>query len=139
MTNILDKTERFYGRIAVLIFVIGCLFQGGIFLLPSFFMAGMFGLFFQERKRRKKETLMTACRNICVENTSIATHMSNATATDFSSSDNSYRTSLNHSQIEIGDHSYSWQSTDNTNHASNIDGSAMCGATDIHGNPYGVT
>lgn len=166
--SILDKIERFYGRIAVLVFAIGfgCLLTVEYFkdsfvdkdfgvqvCIVTTFFAFFFGLFFQERKRRKQEALTNAYRKICIENRSIAmhnaamhngmdmttTHMPNAAATAFSSSDDFYLTSSHQSQMNMDDYSYSWQSTDNANHASNIDGSPICGATDIHGNPYGVT
>ncbi len=77
MKIILDKIERISISIAILIFASGCFIQGGSFLLPAFFIAGMLG----------PSTM-----------------------------------------FDIG-----------SSHACNIDGSPMCGSTDIHGNPYGVT
>ncbi|MCC7005576.1 MAG: hypothetical protein IT497_02885 [Ottowia sp.] len=162
--NILDKIEPFCGRIALLIFAVGLCCLLTVEYFKDFFInedfgvqifsvttsvAFLFGLFFQERIRRKQEALSNAYRSVCAENRSIAmcgvdmdmtdTHMVSATEAAFSSSDDSYLTSAHYGHMSMDDYSPAWESTDSTSNTCNIDGSPMCGFTDINGNPYGVT
>ncbi len=144
MKIILDKIERISISIAILIFASGCFIQGGSFLLPAFFIAGMLGIWVQERIRKRKAGVKSRIGRHAVV-------MSGADCIQACSvvgaSDGADGISTHH----MGDRQHSWMSMDSgtyepstmfdigSSHACNIDGSPMCGSTDIHGNPYGVT
>ncbi len=80
MTTTLDKIERVYGWIALLIFAMGfcCLIFldiniGIAILIATTLIAFFFGVFFQEKKRRKQEFLANAHMTAYVENRSTKT------------------------------------------------------------------